>query len=201
VSKTELRLPMVHIAIFASGRGTNAENIIEYFAEHDRARVTLMLTNNPEARVIQIAREWKVPCKVFGKQALSDGSVLRMLQDGDIGFVVLAGFTWLIPTEIINAYRDRIVNIHPALLPKFGGKGMYGERVHQAVSDSGEGVSGITIHKVDEHYDAGDIIAQFKCEIEPEADPDLIASRVHNLEMKHYPEVIESLVKTLGDKR
>lgn len=188
---------MVQIAIFASGRGTNAENIIQYFAEHQKAQVALVLTNNPTAGVVQLTRDWKIPCHPFDKSQLSDGTVLRILTEAGIGFIVLAGFTWLIPPEIISAYRDRIVNIHPALLPKFGGKGMFGDRVHQAVSDSGEGVSGITIHKVDEHYDAGDIIAQFECEIEPESDPDLIASRVHNLEMKHYPEVIESLIANL----
>lgn len=192
---------MTRIAIFASGRGTNAENLIQYFSEHVKARVALVLTNNPGAGVIDVAREWKVPCKVFTRAELNDGTVLGWLNSASIGFIALSGFLWLVPQEIINAYRDRIVNIHPALLPKFGGKGMYGERVHQAVSDSGEGVTGITIHKVDEHYDAGDIIVQFTCEIEPESDPDLIASRVHNLEMKHYPEVIESLISSIGDKR
>jgi phosphoribosylglycinamide formyltransferase-1 len=196
-SKNELRQPMIQIAIFASGRGTNAENITQYFSEHVKGRVTLILTNNPNAGVKQVAKDWKVPCEVFTRTELTDGTVLNKLKAAGIDFVVLAGFLWLIPQEIISTYRDRIVNIHPALLPKFGGKGMYGDRVHQAVSDSGEGVSGITIHKVDEHYDAGDIIAQFKCEIEPESDPDLIASRVHNLEMKHYPEVIESLISKL----
>jgi len=186
---------MTNIAILASGRGTNAENIIRHFADNDKARVTLVLTNNPSAGVIGIAREWKLPCVVFGRKELENGTVLGNLKSSDIGFVALAGFLWLVPQSIIDAYRGRIVNIHPALLPKFGGKGMYGERVHQAVSDSGEGVTGITIHHVDERYDAGDIIAQFNCDIEPESDPDLIASRVHNLEMKHYPEVIKSLIE------
>jgi phosphoribosylglycinamide formyltransferase-1 len=188
---------MVNIAVLASGRGTNAENLIEYFSEHPHGRVALVLTNNPRSRVIDIAREWKVPHVVFTRKELEDGTVLSLLSKRGIDFIVLAGFLWLVPEAIIGAYRDRIVNIHPALLPKFGGLGMYGERVHQAVSDSGDDVSGITIHKVNERYDEGDVIAQFECAIDPESDPDLIAARVQSLELKHYPEVIASLIEKL----
>lgn len=159
-----------------------------------------MLTNKRQAGVLRIAQEHGVPSLVFGRQDLEGGSVAGALRQHRIDFVVLAGFLWLMPPEIVEAYQGRMVNVHPALLPKYGGKKMYGERVHQAVSDSADDETGITIHYVNQNYDEGAVIAQFKCAIEPESDPDLIASRAHNLEMEHYPEVILSVINNLKNE-
>lgn len=189
----------INIAILASGNGTNAENIIRYFREKDTARVALVLTNRQTAFVLERAARLGVPAFCFSKEEWADGQpVLDVLRAHDIGFVVLAGFLLRIPTSLIQAYPHRMVNIHPALLPKFGGKGMYGDHVHRAVLAAGEVESGITIHYTDEHYDEGTVICQYRCPVLPGDTPETLAARVHQLEYAHYPQVVEQLVQGLS---
>jgi phosphoribosylglycinamide formyltransferase 1 len=187
---------IVNIAVFASGAGSNAEKLIQYFKDSDLARVALIICNKPGAGVIAIAEREGVPVLLIEKEQFFRGDAyLPYLQQQDIRFLVLAGFLWKIPQALIAAYPKRIVNIHPALLPKYGGKGMYGQYVHEAVINAGEVESGITIHYVDEHYDNGDIIFQTACPILPEDMPGDIAQRIHVLEHLHYPKVIEEVLK------
>jgi len=188
---------MKNICIFASGSGSNAENISKYFRGSGTASVSLILTENPNAYVLERAKNLNIPGMLFTMEQLRNGSVLRLLSERSIHFVVLAGFLKLIPGAIIDAYPNRIVNIHPALLPKYGGKGMYGDRVHQAVIAAGERESGITIHYVNSHYDEGDIIFLAKCPVMPNDTVDTLACRVHELEYVHYPLVIEQLLSKL----
>lgn len=191
---------MKRIAIFASGSGSNAEKISEYFAERKDVEVTLILTNNPQAGVIQRARRLHIPVLVFDRTTFYDSErILRILQNNDIDFIVLAGFMMLIPRYLVDGYTQRIVNIHPALLPKFGGKGMYGQFVHEAVVSAGEKESGITIHYVNERYDEGNIIFQATCEVLPTDRADDVANKIHALEHHHFPRVIDDLVSKLTD--
>ncbi|MFO7613692.1 MAG: phosphoribosylglycinamide formyltransferase [Bacteroidales bacterium] len=186
---------MHHIAIFASGSGSNAQQITEYFRSHPDIRVRLILSNNPDAYVLKRADNMGIPSYLFNREELYNSkTVLKVLQDHEISFIVLAGFLWLVPDYLLKAYSGRIVNIHPALLPKFGGKGMYGEKVHEAVIQSGEKRTGISIHFVNERYDEGEIIFQESFEIKPDDTPESIAERVHSLEYRHFPEVIESVI-------
>jgi phosphoribosylglycinamide formyltransferase-1 len=192
---------MKNIVIFASGAGTNAENIIRYFSNEKKAKVVLVLSNKPQAMVLDRAAALGVDSFFFDhKQFYETDEVLFNLQRRNTDLIVLAGFLWLVPSRIIEEYKGRIVNIHPALLPRFGGKGMYGDRVHRAVLDEGCTESGITIHYVNEHYDSGDIIFQAKCPVLPGDDADTLATRVHALEYEHYPVVISKLVDTLADQ-
>jgi phosphoribosylglycinamide formyltransferase-1 len=184
----------VNIAIFASGAGTNAENIARYFERKPKDKVTLLLTNNPQAGVIARARRLQVPLFVFTKEQFEEGMVLEVLHRQRIDFIVLAGFLKLVPRNIIDAYPKRIVNIHPALLPKHGGKGMFGKRVHQAVKDANDTETGITIHYVNESYDEGDIVLQVKEPVKPRNTVEEIEKIVHRLEYNYYPEVIEDLL-------
>jgi phosphoribosylglycinamide formyltransferase 1 len=186
-----------NIAILASGSGTNAERIIFHFRDHPQARVTLVLSNRPDAYVLTRASNLGIPTEVFTREDLRDGSVLKKLKDKSIDVVVLAGFLWLIPETLVHAYSGRMINIHPALLPRHGGKGMYGDKVHQAVKDNLEMETGITIHWVNEKYDQGDILMQKTCKVEPEDTIEDIAAKVHALEYQYYPQVIESIVKNL----
>ena len=189
----------IRIAILASGNGTNAENIIRYFQERRTAEVALVLTNRATAFVLQRAEKLGVPALCFSKEAWVDGQpVLDALRAHDVGFVVLAGFLLRVPANLIKAYPHRMVNIHPALLPKFGGKGMYGDHVHRAVLEAGEAESGITIHYVNEHYDEGAAIRQYRCPVMPGDTPETLAARVHQLEYEHYPRLVEELVQALG---
>jgi phosphoribosylglycinamide formyltransferase-1 len=188
---------MSNIAIFASGSGSNAENIIRYFCNHPLIRVTLVATNNPNAYVIGRAKMLAVPVVVFSMKELRNGVLLNILKLNNIDLIVLAGFIKLVPEQVVNAFPGRIVNIHPALLPAYGGKGMYGNNVHEAVLANGERESGITIHYVNNRYDEGDIIFQAKCEVNPSDTPDTLAQKVHVLEYQHYPRVIESLLTGL----
>lgn len=189
------------ITILASGIGTNAENIIKYFSNEKKAKVTLVLSNKPQAEVLKRAAALRVDAFFFDRSQFYDShEVLGMLQARGTDLLVLAGFLWFIPEHIIEAYRGRIINIHPALLPRFGGKGMYGDRVHQAVLDAGCTESGITIHHVNEQYDAGDIIFQAKCPVLPGDDVHSLATRVHALEYEHYPVVIEQLLEESEDQ-
>ena len=191
---------MKNIVIFASGAGTNAENIIRYFSNEKKAKVVLVLSNKPQAKVLERAAALGVDEFFFDRrQFYETEEVLFILQRRNTDLIVLAGFLWLIPSRIIEAYKGRIVNIHPALLPGFGGKGMYGDRVHNAVLDAHCTESGITIHFVNQHYDSGDIIFQARCPVLPGDDANTLASRVHALEYEHYPAVISSIIDTLPD--
>jgi phosphoribosylglycinamide formyltransferase-1 len=191
---------MRNIAIFASGSGTNAENIIKYFSTSKTARVSLVLSNKRDAYVLKRAATLNVRSVFFDRKELyMKDKVLRYLSMYKIDFVVLAGFLWLIPENILELYDKRIINIHPALLPGYGGKGMYGERVHEAVLTNHEKESGITIHYVNKKYDEGDIIFQARCKVESKDTPDTLAAKVHSLEYEHFPKVIEELVAKLPD--
>jgi phosphoribosylglycinamide formyltransferase-1 len=186
------------IAIFASGSGTNTQRIIEYFTGNTQISVSLVLSNKPDAYVLERAKRLQVPSVVFDRHTFNEtDEIPDLLKKEGIDFIVLAGFLWLVPLNLIRAYPGKIINIHPALLPKYGGKGMYGERVHEAVLQSGDKESGISIHYVNEKYDEGSIIFQAKCEVLPDDTPDSLAQRIHQLEYKHYPEVIEKLVRGL----
>ncbi|HNP07692.1 MAG TPA: phosphoribosylglycinamide formyltransferase [Cyclobacteriaceae bacterium] len=182
------------LAIFASGSGTNAERFFSYFKNSSQIEIVLLLSNNAKAFVLERAKKAGVSSKVFDKQQLNEGDVLRWLQGSGITHIVLAGFLWLIPDNLINAYPNKIINIHPALLPKYGGRGMYGSKVHQAVKAAGETETGITIHLVNQHYDEGAILFQAKTEIDQKDTPDEIANKVHQLEYKHYPVVTEQWI-------
>ena len=187
---------MKKIALFASGSGTNAENIIKYFRDSRKVQVTLILSDKPEAGVHLRAQKWNVPSICFSGAELKEGTpVLRLLADYGIDFIVLAGFLRKIPPTLITAYPDRIINIHPALLPKYGGKGMYGMRVHEAVVAAGEKQSGITIHYVNEQYDEGAIIFQASCVVSLTDTPEDVARKVHELEYACFPAVIEKLLQ------
>lgn len=184
-----------NIAIFASGSGTNAENIIRYFQENDLIRVALVLSNRSDAYVLERAHRLQVPSEVFLKEDWGSGEqILALLHEYHIDFIVLAGFLVRVPERLLHAYPDKIINIHPALLPKFGGKGMYGDRVHEAVVAAGETESGITIHYINEHYDEGDTIFQAKCPVLPDDSAIDVAQKVHSLEYKHYPLIIERTI-------
>lgn len=192
---------MKKIAIFASGSGTNAENIINYFSNKKSAKVTLILSNRREAYVLKRAAEHNIKSIFFDYNEFNaSDKVLDDLLKNDIDFLVLAGFLWLVPEKILNLYAGRIINIHPALLPSYGGKGMYGEKVHQAVIDNHESESGISIHYVNKFYDEGDIIFQARCKVEPSDTPDTLAARIHELEYKYFPKVIEDLIRRLPYK-
>ena len=182
----------VKLAIFASGSGTNAEAIFNYFDGHKHIAVGGLLSNNANAYALQRARNHKIPQFVFDRGEFKDTSkIIGKLEEWGIDAIVLAGFLWLIPEYLVVRFQDRIVNIHPALLPKFGGKGMYGAHVHQAVLDAGEKETGITIHLVNQHYDEGQIIFQERCEVDKDDTPESLAAKVHKLEHQYYPQVIE----------
>lgn len=183
---------MKKIAIFASGSGSNAENITTYFAASSVARVTLILSNRADAKVLDRAQRLGVESAVFDRETFYNSDrILLLLQDREIDYVVLAGFLWLVPDNLIAAYNNRIVNIHPALLPRHGGKGMYGDRVHRAVVEAGDSESGVTIHRVNAIYDSGDILAQYRVPVTPTDTPDDVAAKVHALEYEHFPKEIE----------
>ena len=185
------------IAIFASGGGSNAEKIIEYFADSKTATVSLIVSNNPNAYVLERATKSGIPYEVVTKKIFSDESQMsRILEKHNTDYVILAGFLWLIPAFLIAKFPKRILNIHPALLPAYGGKGMYGKRVHQAVFDNNERESGMTIHYVDEQYDEGQIIHQEKVSLNVTDTPDLIASKVLALEHAQYARVIEKVISS-----
>ena len=190
--------PPFRLAVFASGAGSNAQKLIDYFNTSTLATVALVVCNKPGAGVLAIADREDIPSLLIEKEAFFRGDAyLPQLQAAGINFIVLAGFLWKIPQALIAAYPKRIVNIHPALLPKFGGKGMYGQYVHEAVLQAGEVESGITIHYVDEHYDNGDIIFQTACPVLQSDTPESIAQRIHQLEHLHYPRVVEDVLKGL----
>ncbi len=189
---------MKRIAILASGEGTNAENIIHYFKDNEEFQVRLVITNKANAGALVRARSQGVPCAYFASPLWKDGaSILSFLQAEKIDFLVLAGFLTYIPDCVLRYYNRRMVNIHPSLLPRHGGKGMYGDKVHESVLRSGDKESGITIHYTTPEYDAGEIISQVKCEVKETDNVLSLASRVHSLEYYHYPRVIEHLLRTI----
>lgn len=186
------------ITIFASGAGSNALQIINYFRDSKEVSIALIVCNRPGAGVLSIAEKENIPVLMIEKERFfrGDGYVME-LQRAKTSLVVLAGFLWKIPQSLINAFPRRIINIHPALLPKYGGKGMYGAYVHQSVLSAGEVESGITIHYVDEQYDNGDIIFQTACPVLEGDTPEILAQRIHQLEHAHYPRVIEELLQKI----
>jgi len=186
---------MKNIAIFASGSGTNAENIIKHFENHPEISVNIVLTNNKNAFVLERCKTLGVDSFVFNRNSFyNTEEVMEKLAEYDTDFVVLAGFLWLIPDNLLEKFANNMINVHPALLPHYGGKGMYGMNVHNAVYENKETESGITIHYVNAEYDSGDIIFQAKCSLESTDTPDLIAQKVHKLEYEHFPKIIESLL-------
>jgi len=185
---------MKKIVIFASGSGTNAENIIKYFLNSSKAKVVSVLTNNPSAKVIERASKFSIPTRIFSKQELNEGFLLQEINQIQPDLIVLAGFLLKVPQNLIDAYPNKIINIHPALLPKFGGKGMYGMHIHQAVVSHKEKETGITIHYVNENYDEGAIIFQSSVALTSEDTPEDVAVKIHELEQKHFPTVINSLL-------
>lgn len=180
------------IALFASGNGTNAEVIMKAFQNHPSIEVALVLSNNAEAFVLKRAETYHIQTRVFTRNQFRESdTVLQWLEEAKITHIVLAGFMWLVPDSLIKKYSGNMVNIHPALLPKFGGKGMYGKFVHEAVKAAGETETGITIHEVNEHYDEGKILFQASCNVQVTDTPEIIAHHVQQLEHLHYPKTIE----------
>jgi phosphoribosylglycinamide formyltransferase-1 len=185
---------MNKIVIFASGSGTNAENIIKYFGDKDSGTVVAVFTNNPNAKVIDRTKKYQVPTEIFTKENLNESKVLHKLKKINPDWIILAGFLLKFPKSIIEAYPNKIINIHPALLPKYGGKGMYGMNVHHAVVENKEKETGITIHFVNENYDEGNVIFQKEVLLSATDSPENVAEKIHELEQRYFPEVIERLI-------
>ena len=183
---------MTQLAIFASGTGSNAENLIRHFENHAHTRIGLLLSNCPTAPVLQRAERLGVAIYVFNKADFyHTDTVLQKLREYRIDYIVLAGFLWLVPENLLAAFPQRIINIHPALLPKYGGKGMYGMHVHHAVIANADKETGITVHRIDAEYDRGEILFQARCAVSPHDTPESIAAKVHELEYRYFPEIIE----------
>jgi len=185
---------MKHIVIFASGSGTNAENIIKYFKKSTIATVVRVLTNNQHAKVLERAKSLNIKSLYFNKKAFSEDDTILNLLKKEADYIILAGFLWRLPAKIVEAFPNRIINIHPALLPKYGGKGMYGMHIHKAIIENNEKESGISIHYVNENYDEGAVIFQEKVSVEPNDTPEMLAIKVHELEYAHFPRVIEQVI-------
>ena len=186
------------IAIFASGSGSNAQKIMEHFKNHNDAEIVIVLTNNPEAYVLQRADNFEIPTHVFGrKEFYETNKVVDLLKKLETDLIVLAGFLWLVPDNLLKAFPNKVINIHPALLPKYGGKGMYGDRVHRTIIENKEEESGITIHFVNENFDEGEIIHQSRFRIEEDDDLETIKFKGQQLEHLHYPRVVEQLLKKM----
>jgi len=190
---------MKNIAIFASGSGTNAQRIAEFFTSNLEVKITRIYCNKPDAYVLTRAGNLNIPTYVFSRSDFyhSDRVFNQLIQD-KTDLIVLAGFLWLVPDLILSAFGKRIINIHPALLPKYGGKGMYGHHVHQAVINSGDTESGITIHFVNEKYDDGDIIFQARCRVDKSDTPESLDAKIHELEYNHFPVIIQKVIDTLS---
>ena len=192
---------MRNIAIFASGSGTNAENIIKYFSNKETGKVSLILSNKHDAFVLKRAAMHNIKSVFFDRNDFYNSErVIGYLKSDNIDFIVLAGFLWLVPDNILSLYSRRVINIHPALLPLYGGEGMYGEKVHKAVISNHDKESGITIHYVNNQYDAGDIIFQARCSVDEHDTPESLAAKVHALEYEYFPLVIENLLKNMPEK-
>lgn len=187
------------IAIFASGSGSNAQKIIEHFVKHDSIEVALVLSNNADAFVLQRADNFEIPTHIFDKEEFNNADkILKILNNVQIDFIVLAGFLWLIPNYLLKAFPNKIVNIHPSLLPKYGGKGMYGDRVHSEILKNEEPESGITIHFVNELFDEGEIIYQSHFKIDKNDSIEMIKFKGQQLEHLHYPRIVENLLIKMG---
>ncbi len=185
-----------HIAIFASGTGTNTQNIIDHFRNSPKAKIVLIVSNNPSSGVLQIAKKENISYLVTERKKFYEDGYLAELKEFKIDLIVLAGFLWKIPSILTKNYSNKIINIHPALLPKFGGKGMYGNFVHEAVITNKETENGITIHYIDEIYDHGKIIFQIKCKVDESDTAETLSKKIHALEHEHYPIIIETLIKS-----
>lgn len=186
---------MKRVVIFASGSGSNAENIINYFADSKEVEIALVLTNNPKAIVLDRCNRLKTPSLSFNRITFYETNIInKVLKELEVSLIVLAGFLWKFPESILKEFPNKVINIHPALLPKYGGKGMYGHYVHEAVIDNNESESGITIHYVNEHYDEGAIIFQAKCSLTKMDTTTTLTDKIHLLEMEHFPQVIEKLL-------
>ncbi|RYZ23439.1 MAG: phosphoribosylglycinamide formyltransferase [Chitinophagaceae bacterium] len=194
--------PKTRIAIFASGNGSNAQRLIDHFKEHPYIEVVLVVCNKPGAGVVARAGAAALPVLLITRERFLQGDAyLPELRAQGVGFIVLAGFLWKVPALLVEAYPRRIVNLHPALLPAYGGKGMWGHHVHAAVLAAGEAESGITIHYVDEHYDHGDHLFQARCPVAPGDTPDTLAARIHELEHRWLPEIVErAIMETRNEK-
>jgi len=190
---------MKRIVIFASGSGTNAENIIKYFQKSNVAKVVRVLSNKKDARVLERSSSLNVSNMCFSRADFYDSDTVLNLLIKEADFIVLAGFLWRVPEKIISLFRNKIINIHPALLPKYGGKGMYGMHVHKAVIDNKEKETGITIHYVNEHYDKGAIIFQIKTKLETTDSPEDIAQKIHTLEYEYFPKIIKKTILKDGN--
>jgi phosphoribosylglycinamide formyltransferase-1 len=185
---------MKRIVVFASGSGSNAENIIKFFKHSKTAKVTTVLCNNADAKVFERCKNLETKCLHFNKNDFSVSDTVLNILKNEADFIVLAGFLWRIPQKIVTAFPNKIINIHPALLPKYGGKGMYGMHVHKAVKENNEDETGITIHYVNENYDEGAVIFQAKTELNSQDTPETIAEKIHLLEQHHFPKVIEKVI-------
>ena len=189
---------MTNVAIFVSGGGTNCENIIRYFKNSEKVKICLVVSNKADAYALVRAQNQGVPTTVITKQDFNDRqTMMSLLKEYDIQFIVLAGFLLIVPDFLIEDYDRRMINIHPALLPKYGGKGMYGHHVHEAIKAAGETETGMTVHYVSNVCDGGEIIAQFRTPLSPDDTPDDIAHKEHLLEMEHFPIVIEQIIDSL----
>ena len=189
---------MKKIAVFASGNGSNAQKIIEYFKEKKSGEVSIIFSNKKDAFVLDRAKNLGVPAYIFSRQEFYESKkILNILLEKETDLIVLAGFLWLIPNNILDEYKNRIINIHPALLPKYGGKGMYGKIVHEAVIDAGDKESGISIHYVNEEYDKGEIIFQAKCPVEKGETPESLARKIHKLEYEYFPKIVENVLNKI----
>jgi phosphoribosylglycinamide formyltransferase 1 len=185
---------MINVAIFASGTGSNALNINTYFKNNSKIRIVGVFCNNAEAGIVKSAPDNGMTVECFNRADLNDGKLLAKLKEQNTEYIILAGFLWLIPQNLLDAFPGKILNIHPALLPLYGGKGMYGMRVHQSVISNGDPQSGITIHEVNAEYDEGQIVFQAKVAIEKDDTANLLAEKIHRLEHQHFPQVIEQWI-------
>lgn len=190
-----MKKSLKHLVIFASGAGSNAKKTIDFFKQNKKAKVVLIVCNNPNAGVIQIAENEKIPVLQIGKKHFLENGYIREVKNYDPDLIILAGFLWKIPEIFIKAFPGKIVNIHPALLPGYGGKGMYGMAVHEAVINAGEKQSGITIHYVDEKYDHGEIILQVKCNLDEDETAESLAEKIHKLEHENFAKTIDKLLQ------
>ena len=189
---------MVHLAIFASGSGTNAQKIMEHFEFNEDITVSVVFSNNPKAYVLTRAEDFGVPIETFDRVQFGSDVFSRRLDEHQVDFIVLAGFLWKVPEHLLRAFPTKIINIHPSLLPMHGGKGMYGDRVHESVLACGDKKSGITIHLVNEIYDEGRVLFQAECDVLPSDTSELLATRVHLLEHAHFPRVIQEYIRSYG---
>lgn len=191
-------MKMRNLVVLASGSGSNAENIIRFFKLSKNVKVSYLLSNRPDAYALQRAKALGVNAMVFNRDDFyNNGKVANFLREEQPDLIVLAGFLWLVPQEIIKNFPNRIINIHPALLPKYGGKGMYGDKVHRAIIENGERESGITIHFVNEKYDEGSTIFQARCTLSADETSSSLAEKIHNLEHEHFPRVIQQVLESL----